>query len=96
MQADRATHALELHGADLAEGDLRPDRGVDDLLADQDLARPGVVRDPRGEIHRLPEVVAFLEDHGPGVQTDVRRRQAGLGHARDHLQGGHHRRARDP
>jgi hypothetical protein len=74
VQADGTTHALEFHSADLAEDDVRPRRGVDDLLADQDLARPGIVRDPRGEIHRLTKVVAFLEHHGPGMQTDVCRR----------------------
>ena len=96
MQAHGATHPLELHRADLAEGDGRPIRGVDDLLADQDLARPGVIRDPRGHVHRLPVVVTFLEDHGACVQTDMGGRQPGLGHARDHLEGGHYRRGRDP
>ena len=93
VQAHGAGHALELDRADLPEGDLRPARGVDHLLADEHLARSGVVGDPRGDVHRLAVVVALLEDHRPGVQADVRRRQPGLGHARHHLEGGHDARA---
>src|SRR4051794_10200497 len=45
VQAHGAADALELHGTDLPEGDISPACGVDDLLADENLARPGVLRD---------------------------------------------------
>src|SRR4029450_11219112 len=63
--------ALQLHRADLGEGHLDPRGGIDDLLADEDLTRPGVLGDPRGEVHRSSVVVALLEEDGPGGQAKV-------------------------
>ena len=68
-------------------------RGRDHLPSDQHLARPGVVRDPRRNVHGLPEVVTLLEEDRPGVQADVRGRQPGRGHAIDHVQRRHHARS---
>ena len=67
----RPGHALELHGTDI--GDPLVMRGVDDRLRDQHLALARIVRDARGEVHGLAEVVALLVEDGPRVQADVRR-----------------------
>src|SRR4051794_20649722 len=45
VQAHRAADALELHRTDLPKGDIGPACCVDDLLAHENLARPGVLRD---------------------------------------------------
>src|SRR5215218_6749750 len=50
---------------------LNPRGGIDDLLGDEDLTGPGVLGDPRGEVHRLSVVVALLEEDRSGVQANV-------------------------
>ena len=50
-----------------------PLRRVDDLLADQHLAGPGVLADSRPQVHGPAEVVTILEHHRPGVDPHVRR-----------------------
>ena len=69
---------------------LDPRGGIDDLLADEDLTRPGVLGDPRGEVHRSSVVVALLEQDRPGVQPNVSGRQAGGRYAVYQLEGRHH------
>src|SRR4029453_6520525 len=86
--------ALQPHRADLGEGPLAPRGGIDDLLADEDLTRPGVLGDPRGEVHRSSVVVALLEEDGPGVQPNVSGRQAGGRYAGYQLESRHHTESR--
>src|SRR4029453_15442065 len=67
--------ALQLHRADLGEGHVDSRGGIDDLLCDEDLTRPGVLGDPRGEVHCLSVVIALLEEDRSGVQANVSGRQ---------------------
>ena len=88
VQLEDRGDTLELDGTDLREGDGGPIRGVDDLLADHDLALASVLGDPRRNVHRPAEIVAFLEQDRPGVESDMRRGQIRLGGAFHHFQGG--------
>ena len=58
--------------------------------ADEHLAGPRVVGDPRGEVHGLAEVVALLIQDRPRVQSDVGRRQSGGREPAHHLERGAH------
>src|SRR4029450_13890610 len=89
-----ARDALQLHGPDLGEGHVDPLGGIDDLLRDEDLTGPGVLGDPRGEVHRSSVVVALLEEDRSGVQANVSGRQAGRRHAVYQLEGRYHTRSR--
>src|SRR4249919_3456127 len=82
--------ALQLHRPDLGEGHVDPRGGIDDLLADEDLTRPGVLGDPRGEVHRSSVVVALLEEDRSSVKPNVSGRQAGRRYAVYQLEGRHH------
>ena len=71
VKANDARDALELHRTDLREGRAGNPGCVDNFLGDEHLARPRVLGDPRGEVHRLAEVVALLEEDRPGMETNV-------------------------
>src|SRR5262245_29083574 len=87
QQVDGPGDAPQLDVADLREHDPLPLRRVGHGAADQHLALPRVVGDPRGQVHGLAEVVALLEQDRPRGEADVRRRQP-LGSERiHHLQG---------
>jgi hypothetical protein len=76
-----------LHRPDLGEAHIDPSGGIDNLLCDEDLTRPGVLGDPRGEVHRSSVVIALLEEHRSEVQASVSGRQAGRRYAVYQLQG---------
>ncbi len=76
VQVHQARHALPLDRADIYERGAHPFRGRDHLLADEHLARTRVLGDARRDVHRLPVVVALLEEDGAGVQADVSRWEA--------------------
>ena len=78
VEVDLAAHALEVDRAEIGEGHRGALAGLDHGLADEDLPRARVLRDPRPYVHGLTVVVAFLEQDGTGMQADVRRWQAGL------------------
>src|SRR5438874_7968747 len=86
MQLDGSRDALQLDGPDVVEPHPIAARGIDDRLADEDLARPGVLGDARGHVDRLAVVVALLDHDGAGVEPDVGRRQARVHDAIDHLE----------
>ena len=71
VETNRARHALELDVTDFGERHRRPRGRVDHFLADENLARPGVVRDPSGDVHRAAEVVTLVENDRPGVDPDM-------------------------
>jgi hypothetical protein len=74
VQTNDAGDALQLNRTDLRERRLDSCGPIDDLLSDEDLARSGVLGDTRGEVYRLAEVVTLLEQNGPGMKANVRRR----------------------
>ena len=82
-----ARDALQLHRPDLGEGHVDPLGGIDDLLGDEDLTGPGVLGDPRGEVHRSSVVVALLEEDRSGVQANVSGWQAFGRYALHQLEG---------
>ena len=90
VEPKRLWDALQLHGTDLDEGHGPCVRRVDDLLTDQHLAGPGVLGDPRREVHGPAEVVTVLEDHRPRVDPHVRRWKALAPDQLHHLHGGQH------
>jgi hypothetical protein len=96
VEPKRPWDALQLHGADLGERHRPSLRRVDDLLADQHLAGPGVVGDPRREVHGPAEVVTVLEHHRPRVDPDVRRWKVVAPDHLDHLKSGRHGSSRLP
>jgi hypothetical protein len=87
-------NALQLHRPDLGEGHADPRGGIDDLLCNEDLTRPGVLGDPRGEVHRSSVVIALLEEDRSGVQANVSGRQAGGRYAVYQLEGRYHTESR--
>jgi len=56
------------------------------LLGREDVAGLGEVRDPGRDVHGLAVHVSVLEDHGSGLDADVRGRQPGGRSALAHLQ----------
>src|ERR671919_835551 len=70
MEADGPRYALEGDVADELELDLGGAGALHRPLAHQHLVGPGIVGDPGGDVHRSPEVVAFLDDDRPGVDAD--------------------------
>ena len=70
LEPKRSWDALELDRPDVGEGHGLSLGRVDDLLADQHLAGPGVLGDPRRQVHRPAEVVTLLEDHRPRVDPE--------------------------
>src|SRR5829696_7077787 len=85
-----ARYALQLHRPDLGEGHVDPLGGIDDLLCDEDLTGPGVLGDPRGEVHRSSVVIALLKKDRSGVQANVSGWQAGGRYAVYQLEGRKH------
>src|SRR5262245_8511223 len=96
QERNRARDPLELDGADVLEPAARVPRGIRDRPDDEHLAGPRVLRDPRGDVHRLAVVIAFLVEDRPGVELHVGGRQARPGQAVDHLQRARNARPRIP
>ncbi len=88
METHHLGDTLQVDGADLDELDTRRAGRVDDILADHDFTRPGVIGDSGSDVHRPAEVVALLEQHRSGMKTHVGRRQPQIRRGLDHLQGG--------
>src|SRR5687768_10175198 len=88
MEVHRSGDSLELHGSNLGEGGSGTLRSIDHGLAYENLTGPGVVRDARRQVDRLPEVVALLVQHRSGMQADMGRRETDAARLLHHLQGG--------
>ena len=87
VEGNQGAEPLERDGPDGRKADPLQRVGVsDDLVADQNLSRSGIVGDPGRDVDGAAEVVAVLEYHRAAVQADPGLRQADLRDAIDQLQ----------
>lgn len=86
VEAKGAGDPLQLDRADLDEGHRYRVDDLHHVLAHHDLARSGVLCDPRRDVHGASEVVALLEQDRSRVEPDVGRRQPSVGCALDHVE----------
>ena len=87
VEGDWSAQPLERDRSNGLKADRLQRVGVsNDLVADEDLPRSGVVGDPGSDVDRAAEVVAVLEHDRAGVQADPGPGQSDLGDAVDQLQ----------
>ena len=81
-ESDGLWYALEVRILDPLERERRDlgGDGVGDRPARQNVSGFGNVRDPRRQIHRLPEDVKVAFDHRSGVDAGVRRERTFAAH----------------
>src|SRR5919106_2961743 len=77
---------FQLYWANLHEGHAIQGCAVDDLLADEHLARPRVIGDACGGVHGHPVIIAILKDDRSSMQSDVSRRKPSRGNPLNHLE----------
>src|ERR687891_470013 len=90
VERDRLRDPLELERPYLAQLKALRLHVAHEVLACKDAVLRCLRRDPRGDVHGSPEVVALVVDHRPSVHTDVRGRQAARTDRVDEFERGPH------